>query len=201
MNKFIKLISLILFIIVTFVNAPVFAENYPFSVKDQELFTVYFPSGTLFRGILQTRISSNENKIGDQIELIMPIDIQFQDHLCFPKDTRIIGKLVRVERPIEGRNALIQFVFEKLLLPEGDFINITGRISNKSNEGIVGGEITERIGQRKVLTQVEGIGNCTKIVKYGPRKIGTETSLQAGSEWTIILDKPIKLDIVENEDL
>lgn len=201
MNKLIKLISLVILSIVIFNIAPAFAENYPFAIKDQELFTVYFPAGTLFRGILQARISSSENKIGDPIELIMPIDLQFQDHLCFPKDTKIIGKIVRIERPTEGRNAFLQFVFEKLLLPEGDFINIAARISNKGNEGIVGGETTERIGERKVLIQVEGIGNCTRLVKYGPRKMGSETALQAGSEWTIILDNPLKLDIIEDNDL
>ncbi|MEI7474464.1 MAG: hypothetical protein WCK67_06755 [bacterium] len=200
MNKHFKLIFLlIIFTIINFYN-PAIADNYPTMERDKELITVSFPAGTLFRGILQNSISTAENKLGDPVELIMPMDIQFKDYVCFPKYTRIIGKVVRIERPAYGRNSLIQFVFEKLILPEGDLINITGRFSNKSNDGIIGGEMTDRIGQRLVPIYAEGIGNCKRVVKYGPRKMGAETEMQAGSEWTIILDKPVKIDVIDDEE-
>lgn len=176
-----------------------FAESYPTVFKEDDFITINFPAGTFLKGILQSRLSTIDNNMGDTVELVVQSDVQYGDYLCFPRDTRVIGKIVKIEKPVVGRNAYIQIVFDKLIFPDYEYLNILGRISTKSNDGIIGGEQTDRVGQRKVPIYTEGIGGCNRIIKYGPRKMGAETIVHPGSEWTIIFDKPLKIVIMEDE--
>jgi len=159
---------------------------------------VSFPVGTMFKGILQYNASTKSNNVGDIIELILPADILVGDAICIPKNSKLIGDIIRLGRAQQGKNGFIEVVFNRLQFPDDQEISILAHVWTKDGTGILGGELTERIGYKKVSHSIWGIGSVAQLIPDGPRQMGKETEILTGSEWILVLDKELKLNIIKD---
>jgi len=167
--------------------------------KDGNYYYVNFPPGTIFRGLLQSGISSVSSNVGDEFDLIIPADIQIGEVVCIPQDSKFIGSIVRMGRAQAGKNGFMQISIESLKLPDGQEISILGHLWTKNALSTIGGELTEREGYRKMQQSIEGVGDVAQLIPYGPRVMGKDTEVLPGSEWVLVLDRNLKV-LVEKGD-
>lgn len=160
--------------------------------------TVTFYTGTLFKAVVQQRISTGANNVGDRVEFITPSDIYVGEVTCIPKDSKFIGKIVKLEKPKIGSNGYFQILFHTLRLPDGDDIGIMARVWTKKGDGTIGGEQTLRSTFRPVVQRVQGIGDYIKVVPAGPREMGKDSELLPGYEVLIVLDKKLTFSMLKD---
>lgn len=187
-------ILLLLFLVFSAVfsaNLKIFANEY--SENSDNIVSVKFPAGTMFKAILQDNISTSENNAGDEVSLIVPSDLMLGDTLCIPENSKFIGRIRRIEKAQQGRNGLIEVIFETLKFAEGQEISILAHVWTKDKTGILGGELTDHSRYKRVPVSIEGIGNIAQMVPDGPRIMGKETEILVGSEWIIVLDKDLNV--------
>ncbi|MFH0702973.1 MAG: hypothetical protein V2B14_05490 [bacterium] len=178
-------------------NTSIFAQNPSFN-ENINSYKVNFPAGTIFKAILQYKISTELNNPEDKVYLIVPDDINIGKIICIPKNSKFIGKIIDLKKAQIGQNGYFNIVIETLQFPNDKEISILGHIWTKENTGKIGGEFTERTKYRKVPYYIEGIGIIVQLVPDGPRQMGKETQQLSGSEWIIVLDKELNLDIAKD---
>lgn len=193
LNKINILIIFVLAVMFMPINS-VYAE-YPTLKEVKDYYISTFPSGTYLRGILREGISTGVNQAGDQVTLILSSNMFLQDVLCIPKDTLIVGKIVRLQRAKMGTNGLMQIVFNELILPTGQKIPMLGHVWSKNDEGMLGGDASDRTSFRSIPSDIEGIPIFVRTVPYGPRSMGKETEFPSSTEWIIVLDREITITV------
>ena len=195
MNKIFLLIFSLLLILLCFNFS--FAQNASLKESDNQNIVTFYP-GALFKAILQQKISTGVNTFGDKVELINPTDISLGEIVCIPKDSKFIGKIVKLEKPVIGSNGSFQILFDKLRLPEGQEFNIFARVWTKKGDGKIGGELTARTGFRPIVHDIQGIGSYIQLRQAGPREMGKDSELLPGSEVLIVLDKQLVFSILKD---
>jgi len=188
---FIIFIPILLFILS--INSHVRADN-----SLDGTYNVNFPAGTMFKGILPHNLSTAYNNVNDKVELIIPVDIQIGDVICIPKDSKLIGSIIRLGRAQQGKNGFFEIVFNSLKLPDNQELNILAHVWTKDGTGVFGGEFTDRVGYKKVPHSILGIGSVVQLIPDGPRKMGKDTEILTGSEWILVLDKELKINIIKD---
>ncbi|MCK7467683.1 MAG: hypothetical protein MZU91_05875 [Desulfosudis oleivorans] len=68
----------------------------------------------------------------------------------------------------------------------------------KNGTGIIGGEITERSMFKNQVHSIEGIGDIAQLIPVGPRAMGMETEVYAGSEWIVALQRKLVINITKD---
>ena len=138
------------------------------------------------------------NLAGDEVNLILPTDLYLQNTVCIPKNTIFTGKIVKLQKAKIGNNGGFQVIFHTLTLPEGQKVNVMGHIWSKEGNGLIGGESTQRTSIKNVPHYIQGISPFLQKIPDGPRAMGKETEITAGTEWIIVLDRDIEL-MIEKE--
>ena len=166
--------------------------------ENQDTYTVSFPAGTLFKGILENSISTEICNTGDLFIITIPADIQIGDVNCIPKNSKLVGRIVRLGRAQAGRNGFMEVIIETLKFPDDQEVGMLAHIWTKDGTGNIGGEFTERSKYRKMKQSIEGIGDVAQLIPYGPRVMGKDTEALVGSEWIAVLDRELRL-IIEKD--
>jgi len=192
-TKIIKIFYIAIFCLLLIVQGAV-AQSVNFKESEDQN-TINFYAGTLFKAVLQQKISTGVNNVGDRVEFITPADISLGETVCLPEGSRFIGKIVRLGKPTVGSNGYIQMIFDILRLPDGQDISIFASIWSKKGEGIFGGEPSLKTGYRPVVTDLQGIGSFIHMIPAGPREMGKDSELLPGSEVIIVLDKNLTFNI------
>ncbi|MDD3013860.1 MAG: hypothetical protein PHC34_09180 [Candidatus Gastranaerophilales bacterium] len=174
-----------------------FAQNVSLKELDNQN-VVTFYEGTLFKAILQQKISTGINNICDKVELITPADINLGETVCMPKDSKFIGKIVKLGKPEIGTNGYFQILFDTLRLPDGQNISIMARVWTKKNDYTIGGEATARSGFRPIVHNVQGMGSYIQQLPAGSREMGKDSELLPGSEVLIVLDKQLSFSVFKD---
>jgi len=193
--KLIKVSGLVLLCLFLTLNGQTsFAQNASLKETANQNIITFYP-GTLFKAILQQRISTEVNNVGDKVKLITPTDINLGENVCIPQDSKFFGRIVKLERPKIGSNGSFQIIFDTLSLPEGQNIKIMASVWTKKGDGTVGGEATKRSMFRPVVHSVDEIGRYVQQLPAGPREMGKDTELLPGTEVLIVLDKQLVLSV------
>lgn len=143
--------------------------------------------------LLQSPINTDTNSLNDPIEAAVALDIYLDAHKLISKDARLEGVIATLEKPIEGRNAIVGFRFTELLLPNGDKIPIQAYVKTERPDHTFGGELTEGTKPRLVTHRVIGLGAYNKVVLGGPRRMGEHIEFLPGERWTLILEQPVSI--------
>lgn len=197
-NRIVKNFFIQLFLIVFIaVNNCCYAQSVDFK-ETEDYYNISFYTGTLFKAILQQKVSSEFNSVGDKVELINPANIYMGEYVCLPENSKFIGKIVKVEKPKVGSNGSFQVIFDTLKLPDGQNIIIMASIWTKKGDGVVGGEMTPRTLYRPTVYNVGGLGSYIHKLPAGPRAIGKNSELLPGSEVLIVLDQKINFNILKD---
>lgn len=173
-------------------NLPVFAQVFSFEKQPNDN-TATFPAGTLFKGVLQNRLSSAKSKVGDKVYLILPFDVKIGEITCIPAKSLVVGQVIDAQKAKEGRNGSIQVKFEKIMFPDGWTTKLAARLWDRTGQGIIGGEVTHRAAYKKVPHYMEDIGTVAQLVETGPRTMGREKVINPGTEFIIVLDDDLEV--------
>lgn len=197
-KKILKIFFIQFFILISLVltNCAGFAQSVDFK-EMKDYYNVTFYSGTLFRAMLQQKVSSEFNNVGDKVELINPTNVYLGEYVCIPENSKFTGKIVKVEKPKVGSNGSFQVIFDTLILPDGQNITIMASIWTKKGDGVMGGEMTPRTVYRPTVYNVDGLGSYIHKLPSGPRALGKNTELLPGSEVLIVLDQKMSFNILK----
>ncbi len=179
-------------------NSAGFCQMFSFE-KTKSSRLVVFPAGTFFKGVLQNDLSSSKSKIGDKVYLLIPFDVKIGKVTCIPKKSMIIGQVIQVQKAKQGKNGFIQTKFEYIKFPDGWGTQLSARLWSSDGKGIIGGETTKRTAYRKMPHYIDNMGAVVQLIESGPRSMGQEKNISAGSEFVIVLDTD--LEIAPNVDL
>ena len=165
---------------------------------------------TSLRVILQTPLSSNTNKRGDQFTTYLAQALVFKEKAILPKDTQIRGLVKRVKKYERlGDRASLFLLFDQIVLSSGVRIPLVASLNTEEgnrvikikgkavkNATIIGGsalvgtvlgrETLGKNGAEKGLIVGAGLG--TGAVFLSNMK---EIKLPAGTELVIKLDEPL----------
>jgi len=159
--------------------------------------TAEFPSGTMFKVILQETISSKINKIGDPVSMVLVADVVIGKSVCIPKDSVFLGNIVELEQAQEGRDGYFKVGINELIFSDGWRTPLHARVWDKSTTDLIGGQVTQRTEYTKVPHYIENIGPIVKLVQTGPRAMGQERALPSGLEVIIVLEKDLQVKYLE----
>ena len=159
--------------------------------------TAAFPSGTMFKAILQETISSKTSKVGDPVSMILTSDVVIGKSVCIPKDSVFLGNIVELEQAQEGRDGYFKVGINELIFSDGWRTPIHARIWDKNTTDIIGGQVTQRTEYTKVPHYIERLSPLVKLVQTGPRAMGQERALPSGLEVIIVLEKDLQVKYLE----
>lgn len=163
------------------------------SEPDKRFINYTLPAGTAFHVLLQTPLSTEINQLDDPVEVISNQHIYLYEELMFPKNTRFLGKIIQLEPPIQGREAILAIAFQEIILDNGEKLPIQAHVRTDRKDHTWGGKLTSGTKPYLSTQRVAGIGEYNKVVFGGPRAMGTHITIPPGEHWTIILDQPLSI--------
>jgi hypothetical protein len=183
---------LICFVFVIFCNVSFAGKGIEIIEKDNYN-QATFPAGSLFEALITYEISTEINNVGDEVELIISSDMTCGDLTLIEKDTKFVGEIIKLQRAIQGQNGYIQILLDKIVFPDGKSGKILAHIWTKDNNGIIGGDFTQRSKFKQMPHYIQGIGAVAQAIPTGPRLMGTETYILSGAQFRIVLDEDLSL--------
>ena len=161
--------------------------------------SVGFRPGTPLFVLLQTPVNTASNNPGDPLDAVVFQDMYLNNQLVLPRNTRVKGVISVLEKPIQGRNAILAFKFVELELPNGEILPFSAKVKTERPDYTWGGELTSGTKPLVVQHNISGIGSYNKVVFGGPRALGTHIRFAPGERLTLILETPIKIVLPKPE--
>lgn len=149
--------------------------------------------GTALQIFLQTPINTATNQAGDPVEGAMTQNLYLGDTLLLSKNTRLTGSIVRLDPPMQGRNAILAIRFNEIILDNGERLPIESHLKTEHPEHIWGGEATPGTKPYLSTQRVWGIGEYNRVVYGGPRAMGHHIEFLPGERWTLVLEQPLTI--------
>lgn len=185
-------------VVIFSLNSAGFAQMFSFE-KNPNIKSATFTAGTLFKGVLQNKISSADSNIGDKVYVLIPFNVKIGEVTCIPKRSMVTGQIIQAQKAQQGKNGFIQIKFDSIQFPDGWGTQLSGHVWNGGGNGIIGGETTKRIDYRKTPHYIANVGAVVQLVETGKRAMGQEKSLPIGTELIIVLDND--LNVMNNLNL
>lgn len=160
--------------------------------KIKDFHTLTIRKGTFIKGFLDSEISSEYNKLNDDVFVNIPNDISLLSATVIPANSTIAGNIVKIEKAQQGRNGLFVIKFRRIIYPNGSQYKIKAHLYSIQEESMIGGEFTGRSETRKMVYKNQGLGaGAIRYMPDGPRRFGKETKLKAGQDLLIQIDEDI----------
>lgn len=167
---------------------------------DPRFISYTFPPGTAFQVLLQTPLDTSINELQDPVEAIMDHNLYMKEELALPKNTRFMGTITRLDKPIEGMDAIFCIMFNEIELQNGEKLPITAHVRTERPDHLWGGQSTPGTKPMLSTQHIWGIGEYNRIVFGGPRAMGKDIKFPPGEHWTLILDQPLTIVKAREED-
>ena len=188
-----KALYFLVFLVLTLSFTPVLSAKNIEIKENPNNYQVTIPAGSLFEALFMYQISSEYNNVGDGVELIMPSALKYGDLTLIEKDTKFVGKIIKLQRAIIGQNGYVQILFDEIVFPDGKSGKILAHVWTKENTGIIGGDLTQHTKYKKMPHYIQGIGGVAQLIPVGPRVMGTETYILSGAQFRLVLDEDLSL--------
>lgn len=163
------------------------------------------PPGSALLVILQTPLDTSINEPQDPVDAITDHNLYLQtpylkNGLLLSRNAHLKGSIRVLEKPIEGRDAILGVHFHEIILDNGEKLPIDAHVRTDRHNGLWGGGLTQ--GTRPVLStqHVWGIGDYKRTVFAGPRAMGEDIRIPPGEHWILILDEALVLVKERNPD-
>src|SRR5690606_1032549 len=82
---------------------------------DSRFINFRLPPGSAFHVLLQTPINTEVSQLDDPVEAITDQYLFLYEELMLPKNTRFVGKISRLEIPVEGRDGILGINFRQVI--------------------------------------------------------------------------------------
>ncbi len=147
--------------------------------------------GSYINGVLVQTISSEYNNPQDAVKFLITQDFYINNTVVLPKNTLFVGFVSNLKKAEQGRNGYFSVDFYGIILPTGETIPMKGHLWSSSSSNIFGGELTRRSGYKKIMHRSECFGRrgILQMSEYGPRILGSETKIKAGTEAVVMMDE------------
>ena len=183
----------ILLILVLLLISPIArgAENLPnVQLPLRDYHGIVIPTGTFVPVMNAQEISTQNCQEGYKVTFICTNDLFMHDTIVVPKDTIFYGYIEKINDPVIGTNAAMKIRISKMSYVDGYEVPIKGYLYN-ANNNVFGGGISEPVKYRKVAQRQLRIRRSTlQLMPSYERKMGTHTTIQAGSNEIIMLTAP-----------
>lgn len=173
----------------------------PVARDDENFKSFTLRPGTALHILLQTPIHTAVNQPGDLVEGITTRDLYLNTDLLLSKNTRLTGVISRLDKPIQGMNALLAVRFTEIILENGEKLPLDAHVRTEHPEHIWGGQVTPGTKPMLSTQRVWGIGEYNRIVFGGPRAMGSHIEFLPGEPWILILDQPLTLVLPRERSL
>ena len=177
----------ILFLIIT-ISSTVFAEE----LRTETYLKI--PKGTYIRVINQKLVSTQLADEGDIVTFINPTDIWLGETKVIPKRTIFEGFIEELNEPVQGTNGALKIKMNKLILPQGDTLDMDAYVTLKGSSTI-GGEMTPPMEYAKMPHYINYPGVYKGVLQYVPGKkkfFGQHTVIKPGAELVLELNEDLK---------
>jgi hypothetical protein len=154
---------------------------------------VEMPQGVSLPVMLIEKISTVTSQVGQPVRAAITQDIFVGPRKVLSRSDRVIGRVTKVEKPIPGRNAILQVQFESIKSSNGLDTAIESYTNTGQDSHYWGGEITEGLVPEIIPYRVWRVGTYGRVLMQGPRAFGTDVTFNPGSRFVIVLMKPITL--------
>ncbi len=154
---------------------------------------VVLRQGTRLTVTSYTPLSTQSNQEGDLVEARLEGAVFVDNEKVLSKNTKLWGHVVQLEEPLQGRDAILKVVFDRLVQPDGQESALKAHVVTENDDGLWGGEITPYTIPYYVTHRVWHLGEYNQLRYGGIRAMGKHVSLPVGDHWGIVLDEPIQL--------
>lgn len=160
---------------------------------DTSPYEVSMPKGAALPIVLQEDISTETATPGQPVYGVIAQDVYIGNKKILSRSDRVLGQVVRAEKPIEGRNGILEIQFNQLMLDTGVKLPIETRMDFGQGRTYYGGEITQGTKVEVVPYNVYRIGTYGRVMYTGPRAMGQDVILYPGERIVLILNSELKL--------
>lgn len=113
------------------------------SEPDPRFINYALAPGTAFHVLIQTPISTEVSQAEDPVEAIATQKLYLYEELIIPKNTRFMGKIIRLEAPFEGKDAVLSVIFNEIILENGEKLPIVAHVRTDRADHTWGGQLTQ----------------------------------------------------------
>ena len=186
MKKILILIGILLAI-------PAYAEMEDIRLDMRGYDAIEIPAGTFIPVMNAQEISTQTCSEGYKVKFIVTTDLYMHDTNIIPQESYIYGYIEKINDPVVGTNAAMKIRVSKLVYPDGVELPIKGYLYN-SNNNVFGGGLSEPIKYKKMAQRQQKVYYTTLQIKPSQgRKMGTHTTIPAGSNEIVVLTAPAEI--------
>ncbi len=183
-----KLLVLLLLILIPVCVKAEDLPNIQLDIRDYH--GIIIPEGTFIPVMNTQEISTQTCSEGYKVKFISTNDLYLHDTNIVPKDTEFYGYIEKINAPVVGTNAAMKIRISKMIYTDGYEVPVKGYLYT-SNNNVFGGGISEPVKYKPMAQRQQRVKKTTiQMVPSAERKIGTHTTISAGSNELIILTSP-----------
>ncbi len=149
--------------------------------------------GAIIPVLLQESVSSQTDMVGQPVSAEVAQDIYMGNTQVLSTSDRVLGHVVEVAPPIQGRNAILKVVFDTLVLTNGIQIPIEAMVQTDNPDHSWGGELTPGTVPQIVPYKIYQLGTYGRVMYDGPRLMGKPVSFLPGERLLLVLQRPVSL--------
>ena len=151
---------------------------------------ITLPQGTFIPVITTQEISTETCPVGFKVKFIATSDLFMYETNIIPRNTEFYGYIEKINEPVVGTNASMKIRISKMAYSDGYELPLKGYLYT-SNNNLFGGGISEPVKYKPMAQRQIRVKKTTiQMVPSYERKMGTHTTIKAGSNEIIILTSP-----------
>lgn len=183
--------KLLLILVLLLISSIAQAEDLPnIQLPLRDYHGIIIPAGTFIPVMNAQEISTQNCQEGYKVKFISTNDLFLHDTNIIPKDTTFYGYIEKINDPVVGTNASMKIRISKMTYADGYEMPVRGYLYT-SNNNLFGGEISEPVKYKPMAQRQVRVRKTTiQMVPSYERKMGTHTTIEAGSNEIIILTSP-----------
>ncbi|MCA9840993.1 MAG: hypothetical protein KC475_02650 [Cyanobacteria bacterium HKST-UBA03] len=151
------------------------------------------PRGSMLSVILLDNLTTESALEGQPVLASVAQDMYVGQSLVLSRQDRVMGQVVRVDKPIEGRNAILEIHFYQLQLANGPVLPIDAVVDTGQSYPYWGGQLTKGTELKVVPYHIYQIGSYGRAMYRGPREKGIHIKIPPGERLVLTMQQPVKL--------
>ena len=183
--------KLLLILVLLLISSIAQAEDLPnIQLPLRDYHGIIIPAGTFIPVMNAQEISTQNCQEGYKVKFISTNDLFLHDTNIIPKDTTFYGYIEKINDPVVGTNASMKIRISKMTYADGYEMPVRGYLYT-SNNNLFGSGISEPVKYKPMAQRQVRVRKTTiQMVPSYERKMGTHTTIEAGSNEIIILTSP-----------
>lgn len=151
------------------------------------------PAGTAIPIVLQEDVSTETSILGQPISAFVSQDVYVGTQKVLSRADRVLGRVIQIDPPMKGRNAMLKVEFDVLSLSNGVKLPLLTWVETGQEGRYWGGETTPGTKPVIIPYNVYRIGTYGRVMYHGERAMGEHVTLKPGTRIMLVLTQPLQL--------